>query len=85
MSVEAGGESARRECFSSSSMASPIESATSCQPRPWLENLHQPGPPVPFSPFFSPTKIDYRKKGTLILTSLLGDLTKMAPWGNRKD
>ena len=36
------------------------------------------GPPVvPFYPFLgegSPTKIDYRKKGTLILTSLLEDL-----------
>ena len=38
-----------------------------------------PGPPVvPFYPFLgeegSPTKIDYSKKGTLILTSLLEDL-----------
>ena len=36
-----------------------------------------PGPPVvPFYPFLggSPTKIDYRKKSTLILTSLLEDL-----------
>ena len=36
------------------------------------------GPPVvPFYPFFGEgvsTKIDYRKKGTLILTSLLDDL-----------
>ena len=36
------------------------------------------GPPVvPFKPFLvegSPTQIDYRKKGTLILTSLLEDL-----------
>ena len=35
------------------------------------------GPPeVPFYPFLgegSPTNIDYRKKGTLILTSLLED------------
>ena len=32
---------------------------------------------MPFYPFLgegSPTKIDYRKKGTLILTSLLEDL-----------
>ena len=32
---------------------------------------------MPFNPFFgegSPTKIDYRKKGTLVLTSLLEDL-----------
>ena len=36
------------------------------------------GPPVvPFYPFLvegSPTKIDYRQQGTLILTSLLEDL-----------
>ena len=35
------------------------------------------GPPVPFDPLLaegSPTKIDYRKKGTLILASLLEDL-----------
>ena len=34
------------------------------------------GPPVPFSPLFfweGSTKIDYRKKGSLILTSLLED------------
>ena len=34
-------------------------------------------PVVPFYPFLgegSPTKIDYRKKGALILTSLLEDL-----------
>ena len=39
---------------------------------------HSLGPPVvPFYPFLgegSPTKIDYRKKVTLILTSLLEDL-----------
>ena len=39
------------------------------------------GPPVvPFYPFFGgrgPTKIDYRKKGTLILASLLEDLASM--------
>ena len=32
---------------------------------------------MPFSPFLgegSPTKMDYRKKGSLILTSLLEDL-----------
>ena len=38
------------------------------------------GPPVmPFYPFLgegSPTKIDYRKKGTLILTFLLEDLDR---------
>ena len=39
------------------------------------------GPPiVPFSPLFwgagFPTKIDYRKKGSLILTSLLEDLSQ---------
>ena len=36
---------------------------------------------MPFYPFFgegSPTKIDYRKKGTLILTSLLEDLVVFA-------
>ena len=40
----------------------------------WLVTL---GPPVPFYPFLgegSPTKIDYRKKDTLILTSRLDDL-----------
>ena len=40
------------------------------------------GPPVvPFYPFFgegSPTKIDYRKKGSLILSSLLEDLATVA-------
>ena len=44
---------------------------------------HQLGPPVvPFYPFLregSPTKIDYRKKGTLMLTSLLEDLVKGKP------
>ena len=43
-----------------------------------MEALHKLGPPVvPFYPFLgesSPTKIDYRKKGALILTSLLEDL-----------
>ena len=45
------------------------------------------GPPArgPCSPNFfawegSPTKIDYRKKGTLILTSLLEDLVKPSNW-----
>ena len=42
------------------------------------EGLSRLGPPVvPFCPFLgegSPSKIDYRKKGTLILTSLLEDL-----------
>ena len=51
-----------------------------CRPHPkapfWL------GPPVvPFSPLFlgegSSTKIDYRKKGTLILESLLEDLVAL--------
>ena len=41
------------------------------------------GPPVvPFNPFFwegSPTKIDYRKKDTLILNSLREDLLKFRP------
>ena len=40
-----------------------------CQPPRWD---HQLGPPVPIYPFLgegSPTKIDYREKGTLILTS----------------
>ena len=41
------------------------------------------GPPVPFHPFFgwedSPTRIDYRKNGTLILTSLLEDLVSHGP------
>ena len=35
---------------------------------------------MPFYPFLgegSPTEIDYRKKGTLILTSLLEDLVKV--------
>ena len=35
---------------------------------------------MPFRPFLgegSPTKIDYRKKGTLILTSLSEDLEKV--------
>ena len=39
--------------------------------------FHQGPPVVPFYPFLaegSPTKIDYRKKGTLIPTSLLEDL-----------
>ena len=45
------------------------------------------GPPArcPFSPPFlgegSPTKIDYRKRGTLILTSLLEDLCVHVKWG----
>ena len=42
----------------------------------WLRQ-HLGRPVVPFYPFFgegSLTKIDYRKKGTLILTSLLEDL-----------
>ena len=43
-------------------------------------HIHSLGPPVvPFTPFLgegSPTKIDYRKKGTLILNSLLEDLVK---------
>ena len=43
------------------------------------EQVPSLGPPVvPFSPLFlrqgSPTKMDYRKKGTLILTSMLEDL-----------
>ena len=45
--------------------------------------FQQLGPPVvPFYPFLgegSPTKIDYRRKGTLILTSLLEDLGKAPP------
>ena len=44
------------------------------------------GPPVvPFYPFWgegSPTKIDYRKKGTLILSSLVEDLVSF--WGSLK-
>ena len=46
--------------------------------------LNYIGPPVvPFYRFFfgwegSPTKVDYRKKGTLIKTSLLEDLVKGA-------
>ena len=44
------------------------------------------GPPVvPFYVFFgegSPAKIDYIKKGTLILTSLLEDLEAVCPWGD---
>ena len=43
----------------------------------------------PFTVYFlgegSPTKIDYRKKGTLILTSLLADLDNVGPcllWGS---
>ena len=39
----------------------------------WAINLLQGAPVVPCYPF-SPTRIDYRKKGTLILTSLLEDL-----------
>ena len=43
-----------------------------------FEADHRQGPPVvPFYPFLeegSPTKTDYRQKGTLILTSLLEDL-----------
>ena len=41
------------------------------------------GPPVVPLPFFgegSPTKIDYRKKGSLILTSLLADLVLVFHW-----
>ena len=50
-----------------------------CSPSPgsWL------GPPVvPFYPFWgegSPIKVDYRQKGTLILTSLLEDLISATP------
>ena len=61
-----------------------------CQKRGVPENggfrlgfpLNQPplGPPVvAFYPFLgegSPTKLDYRKRGTLILTSLLEDLAQ---------
>ena len=36
------------------------------------------GPLFPFLGEGSPTKIDYRKKGTLILTSLLEDLAQQA-------
>ena len=43
----------------------------------------KPGPPVvhlyPFLGEGSPTQIDYRKKGTLLLTSLLEDLVKITP------
>ena len=41
-------------------------------------------PAVPFYPFVgegSPTKIDYRQKGTLSLTSLLEDLRQIWPGG----
>ena len=42
--------------------------------------LERLGPPVvPFLPFFgegSPTKLDYRRKGTLILTVVLEDLAQ---------
>ena len=44
-------------------------------------------PVVPFYPFVgegSPTKIDYKKKGTLILTSLLEDLEDKGAWGCSK-
>ena len=46
-----------------------------------FKSTHQKlGPPVvPFYPFFggcSPTKIDYRKNGTLVLSSLLEDLER---------
>ena len=42
--------------------------------------IHRLGPAsIALVPFFggSPTKIDYRKKGTLILTSLLADLVDL--------
>ena len=56
----------------------------------WHQRLQGPqhwlGPPVvPFYPFLgegSPTKIDYRKEGTLILTSLLEDLAANALHAN---
>ena len=44
---------------------------------PWPYFCSSPIPIVPFYPFLgegSHTKIDYRKQGTLILTSLLEDL-----------
>ena len=48
------------------------------EPSNWSCDLYELGPPVVlFYPFLresSPTKIDYCKKGTLILTSLLEDL-----------
>ena len=43
---------------------------------------HLGSPVVPFGPFLgegSPIKIDYRKKGTLILTFLLEDLVMLFP------
>ena len=45
----------------------------------WFGSFSVGPPVVPFSPFLgerSPTKIDYRKKGTLMLTSLLEDLAQ---------
>ena len=50
-----------------------------CSPFAHRWNGQPPLPVVPFCPFWgegSPTKIDYRKKGTLILTSLLQDLAQ---------
>ena len=44
------------------------------------------GPPVSHQPFLgegSPTKIDYGKKGTRILTSLLEDLGVLFPFSTR--
>ena len=52
--------------------------ANSIEGLPARWNQTWPGPPVvPFYPFSgegSPTKIDYERKGSLILTSLLEDL-----------
>ena len=54
--------------------------STAIRKRAQLETRVTRPPSSSLLPFFgegSPTKIDYRKKGTLILTSLLEDLDKL--------
>ena len=69
-----------RDLFVAQSCAKPVHPKRVPQ-KPQTPTTTQLGPPVvPFHPFFGegyPTKIDYRKKGTLILTSLLKDLDKV--------
>ena len=73
----------RRTWFFTALHSVPARSATgdSADSVGSLGNL---GPPVvPFCPFWgesSPAKIDYSKKGTLILTSLLEDLVMFTPY-----